>query len=81
MDAVARALDLPVDGVVPVAMPPGREPDNVDALWARIALELEEAKLVQLDRLRIGQQGFSLRELADQLGNAGRMIVRGIVRA
>jgi hypothetical protein len=45
----ARALELRVDAIVPVAMPPGRESYNIDALWARIAIELDEAKLVQLD--------------------------------
>jgi predicted GTPase len=81
LDAAARALDLPADAIVPVAMPPGREPYNLDALWARIAVELDEAKLVQLDRLRVGQQRVSLRELADQLGHAGRTIIKGIVKA
>jgi predicted GTPase len=81
LDAAARALDLPVDAIVPVAMPPGREPYNLDALWARIAAELVEAKLVQLDRLRVGQEGVSLRELANQLGHAGRLIIKGIVKA
>jgi predicted GTPase len=81
LDAAARALDLPVAAIVPVAMPPGGEPYNLDALWGRIAVELDEAKLVQLDRLRGGRQGLSLRELADQLGRAGRMIVGGIVKA
>jgi uncharacterized protein len=81
MDAAARTLDLAADAIVPVAMPLGREPYNLDALWARIAGELDEAKLVQLDRLRVGQQGLSLRELADQLGNAGRVIIKGIVKA
>ena len=81
VNAAARALDLQVDTIVPVAMPPGREVYNIDALWARIAVELDEAKLVQLDRLRIGQQGVSLRELADALGHAGRTIIKGIVKA
>jgi predicted GTPase len=81
VNAVAGALDLRVDTIVPVAMPPGRESYNLDALWARIAVELDEAKLVQLDRLRVGQQGLSLREVADQLGHAGRTIVKGIVKA
>jgi predicted GTPase len=78
LDAAARALDFPTDAIVPVAMPPGREPYNLDALWARIAIELDEAKLVQLDRLRVGHQGISLRELANQLGQAGRVIIKGI---
>jgi uncharacterized protein len=81
VNAAARALDLRVDAIVPIAMPPGREPYNIDALWARIAEELDEAKLVQLDRLRVGQQGLSLRELAHQLGHAGRTIVKGMVKA
>ncbi len=81
MNAAARALDLGVDAIVPVAMPPGRESYNLDALWARVAVELDEAKLVQLDRLRGGQQGPTLRELADQLGQAGRTIIKGIIKA
>jgi hypothetical protein len=39
--AATRALDLPVDAIVAVAMPPGREPYNLDALWARIAVRLD----------------------------------------
>ncbi len=81
MEAVARALDVMADATVPVAMPPGREPYNLDALWARIAVELDEAKLVQLDRLRIGQKRLDLREVVDQLGHAGRLIIKGIVKA
>jgi uncharacterized protein len=81
VDAAGRALDFAADAVVPVAMPPGREPYNLDALWARIAIEIDEAKLVQLDRLRVGNQGLRLRELADQLGHAGRLIIKGIVKA
>ena len=60
---------------------PAREPYNLDALWARIAVELDEAKLVQLDRLRVGQQRLSLRELADQLGHAGSILIKGVVKA
>jgi predicted GTPase len=80
VDAAARALDLRVDAIVPIAMPSGRESYNVDSLWARIAVELDEAKLVQLDRLRVGQQGLRLRELADQLGQAGRTLIKGILK-
>jgi len=65
---------------VPVAIPPGRKPYNIDALWARIAVELDEASLVQLDRLRVGHQHLSLRELADQLGHAGRFIIERIAK-
>ncbi len=79
--AAARVLDFRVDEIVPVAMPPDRETYNIDALWARIAVELDEAKLVQLDRLRLGGKETSLRELASALGYAGRTIISGIVGA
>ena len=64
MDSVARTLELPVDAIVPVAVPPGLKPYNLDALWARIALEIDEAKLVQLDRLRFSEPSFRLRAAA-----------------
>ena len=79
--SVGSTLDLPADAIVPVAMPPDGTPYNIDALWARIALDLDDAKLVQLDRLRLGQRWLNLRELADQFGNAGRFITKGIVNA
>jgi hypothetical protein len=81
MEAAARALDLPVTAVVPVAMPPNRAPYNLDALWARIAVELDEAKLVQFDRLRLGQKRLSMRALAEQLGRAGRTIIKAALEA
>jgi predicted GTPase len=80
IDAAAHALNRPADAIVPVAMRPGQPPYNLDALWARIAGELDEAKLVQLDRLRVGQQGLSLRELADQVAYVRRTIIKGILR-
>jgi uncharacterized protein len=81
VNAAARALDLPADAIVPVAMPPGRQNYNIDALWASIAAQLDEAKLVQLDRLRVGQQRLGLRELAESFRHAGRTIIKGTVRA
>jgi hypothetical protein len=79
INSIGSALDVPAGAIVPVAMPPDREPYNLDALWARIAVELDDAKLVQLERhLRIGGQRVSLRELADQLGHAGRFIIERI---
>jgi uncharacterized protein len=80
MDSVARVLDLPIDAVVPIAVPPGLAPYNLDALWARIALAIDEAKLVQLDRLRFNEPSFRLRELPQQLGDAGRLIIKGLLR-
>jgi predicted GTPase len=79
VNAAARALDLPADTTVPVAMPPGQEPYNVDALWATIATQLDEAKLVQLDRLRVGHQRLGLRELAASFRHASQTIIKGMV--
>lgn len=81
IESTARALDMPLNTVVPVALPPNRAPYNLDALWARIAVELDEAKLVQLDRLRIGQKGLNVRALAEQLGRAGRTIIKAAIEA
>ena len=78
VDSVAKVLNLSATAIVPVAMPPHHEPYNIDALWASIAVELDEARLVQLDRLRVSRQGLSLRELAQQLGQAGRFVVQGV---
>jgi predicted GTPase len=80
IDAIAGALVLPAQAIVPVAMPPGREPYNIDALWARIAVELPQAKLAQLDRLRLGGRRLNPRELAGQLGHAGRFLLEGIAK-
>jgi len=80
MDSVARILDLPIDAIVPVAVQPGLAPYNLDALWARIALAIDEAKLVQLDRLRFTEPSFRLRELPKQLGDAGRLIIKGLLQ-
>ena len=80
MDSVARVLDLPIDAIVPVAMPPGLAPYNLDAVWARIALAIDEAKLVQLDRLRFNEPAFRLRQLPQQLGDAGRLIIKGLLQ-
>jgi predicted GTPase len=79
--SVGSTLDLPAGAIVPVAMPADRTPYNLDALWARIALDLDDARLVQLDRLRIGGRRVSLREFANQLGRAGRFIIEGIAKA
>src|SRR5437762_2470005 len=81
IDAISDTLTLPPQIIVPIAMPPDRNAYNIDALWARIAVEIDEAKLVQLDRLRLGHQGLSWRELASQIGHAGRLLIKGVANA
>jgi predicted GTPase len=77
IDAISDTLILAPEVVVPIAMPPDRSAYNIDALWARIAVEIDEAKLVQLDRLRVGHQRLSLGELANQIARAGRLLIKG----
>jgi uncharacterized protein len=76
MESIAATLDIPLAAIVPVATPPGQPPYNIDALWARIAGEVDEAKLVQIERLRGAQQSLSLREVAAQLANTGRLFIK-----
>jgi hypothetical protein len=78
-DATAAMLGFAAEDVVPVAVPPDGVPYNIDALWARIAKEIDEAKLVQLDRLRVGHQRLGLREVGRQIENAGRFLVKGVL--
>jgi hypothetical protein len=51
-NAAARAFDFPEDAIVPIAMRPGCETYNTDALWTKVAAELDVAKLVPPDRSR-----------------------------
>jgi uncharacterized protein len=79
MKAAARALELPLDTIVPVAMPPGRDHYNLELLWARIAAEADDARLVQLDRIRLGPQGRGFRDALKSFRNASRTVMRGVV--
>src|SRR5262249_2227160 len=79
--SAAGVLGLAEHAIVPVALPPKSEPYNIDALWARIAAELDEAKLVQLDRLRGQRQQLNLRELAEQFVRAGRWLGAATVKS
>jgi uncharacterized protein len=81
IDAISDTLTLAPEVIVPIAMPPDHNAYNIDALWARIAVEVDEAKLAQLDRLRVGHQRLNLRELASQIGRAGRLLIKGVANA
>ena len=52
--------------------------DRTGEIARGLAARHARVKLVQLDRLRVGGQRLSLRELADQLGHAGRTIIKGM---
>jgi predicted GTPase len=81
IDSAAKALEISVQAVVPVALPPGIPPYNIDSLWARIASELPDARRTQLDRLRVGAQRSSLRTLLNDLGRTGRTVMQAAAAA
>jgi predicted GTPase len=51
-DAVAAALPLPAEAVIPVALPEGLPAWNLDRLWERVAAELDAARHARHERLR-----------------------------
>ena len=77
---VARELDMPEDAVVPVALAPGRDTYNIDMLWGSIAQRLAESRSRQLERIRAGRSGLSLREVAGQLSGSVRLITRMVTK-
>ncbi|HZH46568.1 MAG TPA: GTPase, partial [Roseococcus sp.] len=77
--AVAEALDLPEDAVVPVALPPGGAAWNVDALWTRLSGEMDAARAARFERLREAGDRVGPREVAGQLGRLGLDAVRAAI--
>ncbi len=69
MESACKTLDVGLDAIVPVAMPPGVEPWNTEFLWACIAANLDDAKYRQLTRLRQSYGGWSWPEVAGQAAN------------
>ncbi|MBY0338192.1 MAG: hypothetical protein K2X11_16375, partial [Acetobacteraceae bacterium] len=64
--AVAAVLQVPLDDVVPLALPKEGEPWNLDTLWVAIERELDAARAARFERLR------ERAERIDILGEAGR---------
>lgn len=50
-DAVAAALLLPAEAIIPVALPEGAPAWNLDRLWERVAAELDSARRARHERL------------------------------
>jgi hypothetical protein len=66
MDSVGKTLEVALDAIVPVAVPPEGEAWNTEFLWGCIAARLDEAKYRQLTRLRQSRSGWSWSEVAGQ---------------
>jgi len=67
MAAVAEAFSVPLEEVVPVALPEGGEAWNEFAVWGNIGARVKPADLRRLDRLRATRGGFTFGELASQI--------------
>jgi small GTP-binding protein len=74
VDAVARTLDVPVSAIVPVANRQGDRPYGAEAVWVRMAIEMTEAQLRQMDLLRGGQNKMPWKETANQIIKSGQFV-------
>jgi predicted GTPase len=70
--AVAAALEVPVADVVALALRPGEEPWNLDALWTAIERELDAARAARFERLRERAERL---DLAEEAARAGRAVI------
>lgn len=70
--AVAHALDLAEEDVVPVALPPGREAWNVAAVWDRVLGSLDAARHARFERVVAGASRFDAGAEARRALNLGR---------
>jgi predicted GTPase len=80
LETVAGALGVGLGDSVPMAVPQGGEPYNMDLLWARITECLPEAQQTRLNRLLTERQGsWDWRRVLSQAKQGGRMLVRHAV--
>ncbi len=75
LDHVGVTLGFDREPRVPVALPPGEEPYNLDALWAAIGASLKDAQLTALDRTLKQRGGFSLARTFAQCREGGRFLL------
>ncbi len=78
--AVARSLDLPDDDVIPLALPLGGAPWNVEALWQNLLRSLEPAAHTRSERIREASGGMDVWAEIERIGNAGWGLARSAIR-
>ena len=77
---VAEGLGVPKNDVVPVSLPPGHPPFNVEQLSMRIAARVPDARQAQLLRLmEDAAPRWSVRRVLGQAGNAAKSAARSVV--
>jgi hypothetical protein len=74
VEAIAAELALSPASVVPVSLAPGRDPYNLDALRARIAASLPEARYAQLARVHAALVTTDWRKELERVVRAGRAL-------
>jgi predicted GTPase len=74
---VAATLAFPPEDLIAIALRPGAEAYNIDALWAALQRSLPKARYAQLDRLRL-KTGWkrNLSEAYDAALRSGRIVAR-----
>lgn len=72
--STAEELGLSAASIVPVSLAPGREPYNLDALHARIAASLPEARHAQIARAYATPVALEWRREFDRVVKAGRAL-------
>jgi len=76
---VADGLGVPKNDVVPVSLPPGQPPFNLQQLSLRIAARVPDARQAQLLRLmEDAAPHWSVRRVLGQAGNAARSAARSV---
>jgi uncharacterized protein len=74
--AAAGAISVPPDAAVPIAMPNGVDPYQIDVLWARIGSLLPEAQQTQLNRVIGGiRADWNVSEIMAQCLRLGTILV------
>lgn len=80
--AAAAALAVPPVAVVPVAMPNGADPYQIDALWAVITGLLPQAQQTQLNRaIESARSDWNFSEIFRQVYNGGTTLLPGVIDA
>jgi len=80
LETVATTLGVGLENSVPVAVPQGRAPYNIDLVWARITDSLPAAQQTRLNRLLTERQrNWDWRRVLSQSLQGGRMLMRHAV--
>jgi hypothetical protein len=74
MTHVAHVLETGDDALVPLSVREGESPYNLEALWAAIASQMNDAQTTALDRALKEAHGFSLKTTFQQCYEGGRFL-------